>query len=444
MNEKLTDNNINNLPLPENELPVEGVTQFEEALPILTAEDIAQREQLLTEVEGKDVTAEERAEIRTRFSDLVSTVLSWANDKEENVESVERLGGGFKNPVVMVTTAKGEQFVAKAFAEDEGLANTIKAQKELDEITSEDERLIPKSEIFNDTLFSEKAKGAPVRSLIENAGNSPEELESANKAIFAVGATLGFLHERTERPIKDVDDLTEEVADEALEDREKIHKHMEQLKIAELIGLKMEDVQAVGNQIDKFTEPDFISLVHGDPHLDNFFYENGGAAVEIVDYDDIREGDPMADLGRSLQSLRYWCEQYGADKDLETELTRSLVGGYESKRKESELIDGERELDPKRVIVYGLRLDLVQLKSFGDLREKLDQTAKNLGMTENQIVFAAGDREPLIEQGLTVEENQRLKSFRRISSDLRDALEYLKPDSDQGFGQVDDNLALAA
>jgi len=443
MNEKQTNNLNEILPLVQDVTLSEVPVQPDE-IPILTPEQQLQKEQLLTQIEGDSIREEERVEVRARFTGLVTTILSWSIAKEKDVESVKRLGGGFKNPVLMITTAKGEQFVAKGFSEEEGLTRTMHAKQELDRITTEDETLIPKSEIFNDTLFSEKAKGVPVRSLIEDAVNNPEKKVLAEGALFAVGSTLGYLHERTERPIKGVDDLTEEVVDEALEDREKIHKHMGELKIAELLGFSSEEIEVIAAKIDEFTEPEFISLVHGDPHLDNFFHEEGGANVEIVDYDDIREGDPMADLGRSLQSLRYWCEQYGADKDLEFDLTRSLARGYESKRKESDLIHGDRELDPKRVVVYGLRLELVQLKSYSELRSKLGGIGDELGMSEYEIINASEEQEPIIEQGLSVDDRESLKSLRTLISDLRDALMYLRPVVAQESGEADDNLQLAA
>ncbi len=407
----------------------------------MTPDQLVAKERLLDEVVGDDVDENERKEIRERFTVLVDTVLSWSTTKETDIKDVERLGGGFKNPVLMITTARGEQFVAKGFAEEDGLTSSIMAKTELERITGEDESLIPRSEIFNDTLFSEKAKGVPVRSLIEGAVRDPENIPSAESALFAVGSTLGFLHERTERAIEGVDDLDEEIVDQVLEDREKIHKHMGQLKVDELLGFNEEDMQHIGAEIDEYTEPKFVSLVHGDPHLDNFFHEEGGASVEIVDYDDIREGDPMADLGRSLQSLSDWCHKYNTGRDLEFDLTRSLVRGYESKRKESDLIYGDREMDPIRVVVYGLRLELVQLKSYTDLRSRLSVLGSEMGLTERQVIEASEAQEPLIEQRLNPDEISSLNSLRKLTGDLKDALSYLKSINED---RVDQGLSNAA
>ncbi len=414
------------------------------SMPILKSEQIAQREDMLAHISGEvGVSDEERLEIRRRFSDLVSTVLSWSNTNEHEIVSVDRLGGGFKNPVLLITSASGKQFVAKGFSEQEGLTTTADAKEILDRITLEDEELIPKSEIFNDTLFSEKAKGVSVRSLVEKAVESLESQRLAESALFSVGSTLAFLHERTERPISKNDNLPEGVVDAALKDRKKIHKHIEQLDVAGLVGLSSEDMDAVLGAIDEFTEPIFISLVHGDSHLDNFFHEQGGAFVEIVDYDDICEGDPMTDLGRTLQSLRYWCEQFSIGDEVELCLTRSFVRGYESIRIESELIDGKGELDPQRVVVYGLRLVLVQLKLFSGLREKLGKIGENLGMSECEIMTAPELQSAMIEVNLTEDERIKFVTLRRLESNLRETLLYFRPVSEIESFEVDDKIQVA-
>ncbi len=97
----------------------------------------------------------------------------------------------------------------------------------------EDQRIIPKAEIFKDSLFSEKAKGAPVKSLIEKAVEDPRNVEAALAACSAIGATLGMIHERTERAVTD-EDLANGTSDEVLLDQEKTIRHITDLNVTEL------------------------------------------------------------------------------------------------------------------------------------------------------------------------------------------------------------------
>lgn len=384
-------------------------------------------ERLLGQIGGGDISSEERQAMQERFASLVKTVSSWAVDHEHDIDTVVPLGGGFKNPVLLLTTVRGEQFVAKAFTEEQSLKTTREAQIKFNSLFNEDERLLPKSEIFNDTLFSEKAKGSAVKTLIAEAINNPEQIGRAEEAFFAVGATLGMLHERTERPILSADDITAEVAENATMDREKINRHLEELSVASLVGMDPETVAAIKDRVKEFTEPEYVSLIHGDAHLDQFFHEDGGASVEIVDYDDVREGDPMADLGRVISSQRDWCREYKASPELEIKLTRSIAKGYASARQESGLVPNGEELDMMRVVAYELRLQLVKLKNFGELRQKLKVVEAHLGLDEHEIAVANGDQATVIDQYLYPNDRQKLAAMRVVTAELTDIMQYLRP-----------------
>ncbi|MFZ2544544.1 MAG: hypothetical protein WAW80_01050 [Candidatus Saccharimonadales bacterium] len=165
----------------------------------LTQEEVIFRGKELVSQLQTELNENERQQINERFGKLAETIAIWAHNNEHNIDNVKRLGGGFKNPVVMVTTAKGEQFVAKAFTDESDLHTTRSAREELDKLFSEDERIIPRSEIFEDSLFSEKAKGESIKNLIADVVDNPENIGRSLEAFEAVGVTLGMLHERTER-----------------------------------------------------------------------------------------------------------------------------------------------------------------------------------------------------------------------------------------------------
>lgn len=390
------------------------------------------RERMLSQIEESAINPEEREIIRERFAGLVDTISLWAQESEREVEEVRPLGGGFKNPVVLVRTASGESFVAKGFKEEESLETTKSAQVVLDTIVKEDEpKLIPSSEIYNNTLFSKEAKGAPVKKLITESMINPELTERAIEAFEAVGATLGIIHERTERPIDSTDDMTQQIATDVLVDREKALRHVDELAVGSLLGLSPEQIQQLKDRIVELTQPEYVALIHGDAHLDQFFHEVGGSTVEIVDYDDVREGDPMADLGRLISSQRYWCEQYEAPKDLEFALTRAIVRGYETTRRESGLSASFEELDVMKVVAYELRLYLVKLKAFTELRQKLQPIGHELSLSESEILRADDDTQAVVTQRLSAQDRQSYAALRHISSELDLILTYLRPPANE-------------
>ncbi|CAN5609283.1 hypothetical protein BH23PAT2_BH23PAT2_10170 [soil metagenome] len=332
--------------------------------------NLDEHKNLLGQLHLEEASEEERAHIQEKFSGLVEKILEWADKSGVTIGKVRRLGGGFKNPVIMLTTSEGESFVAKGFAETEALETTIHAQEVFSRLSKNDElRLIPRSEIMDGVLFSEKAEGVPIKALLEQASSSPEALNKAKAAFRALGATLGYIHESTERVIDPSQSADEDIVQDVLVDRQKMLKHIDELSLQSLLGLDDVQVEALKYQISNITTPEYIAVIHADAHLDQFFYGEG-SLVEIVDYDDVREGDPMADLGRAIASLRDWCRSYDIDFDTEIELTRSIARGYEHQRKESGL-GTEQEMDSMRAVGYEMRLYLVQLKQHSELREKL-------------------------------------------------------------------------
>ena len=339
---------------------------------------------------------------------------------------------------------RGEQFIAKGFTGEQGLTTTKEAQTRLGLLFSEDEQLIPKSEIFNDTLFSEKAKGSPIKELIAEAIADPTKTERAAEALYAVGATLGMLHERTERPILATTDLTEQVVNDVTTDRDKIMRHLDELSVASLVDIDAVDINGIKERVKEFTVPEYVSLIHGDAHLDQFFHEEGGATVEIVDYDDIREGDPMADLSRLISSQRDWCRTYGASRELETHLTREVAEGYTSVRKESGLLPDSEELDMMRVVTYELRLQLVKLKNFSDIRQKMTIVGAHLGLSEHEVVTSTEDQAIVIDSYLSSDDQKKLQSLRVVTSELTDILTYLRPVQGAEPAQDEHTVDLAA
>ena len=385
----------------------------------------------LTKLGASEIDPKKRQEIVEKCQSLVSKVLGWAEDSDPpiTVAEIRRLGGGFKNPVLLVTTSEGKSLVAKAFVEKEGAETTRRAQGLFSKLASEDEKFIPNAVWLDDeTLLSDKAEGSPVRKLLIQAGNSELDLKRAERAFGALGITLASLHERTERPIS-ADDDPELVRRDQL----KIEEHSEK-QLDGLIDMNEEQRAFVYANLDAIASTGYVSLIHADAHLDQFFYSQGKTMVEIVDYDDVTEGDPMADLGRLLSSLRDWSKTESVNPDVEFAMTRAIMDGYREARQES-MLSGGREFDYDKIIAYQLRLGLVQMKQFGDLRtsirSKLPHLDKQGGFdgTENSLYegFAKKSITPemLSNAGLSEEELAQLQKMSSIRETLQSTVGYI-------------------
>ena len=97
------------------------------------------------------------------------------------------------------------------------------------------------------------------------------------------------------------------------------------------------------------------SFIHGDAHLDNFFIDPEKSLIQIVDYDDLRLGDPNADIGRAFASMESWLHAFDVEAETGEALKKSFLSGYSSKRN----IENINEINMLR-----LRLFVIQLRSF--------------------------------------------------------------------------------
>lgn len=388
---------------------------------------------LMGQLTEKATDDNERQIIASKFQILVQNILRWAQESGVSVKEIKKLGGGFKNPVVLVTTGDKRSYVAKAFVEDELLTSTKRAQKLFSEICAEDEKIIPQSTFFEDVMFSAEAKGFPVRRFLQDLGEHPGHLPQAEQAMSALGQTLGMLHERSERFIDENDPDYEEQAAYAEEDTKKILKHLSELGVQSLVGGSAELMKGVRQRIEEFTLPSFVSLIQADAHLDQFFYSSG-SLVEIVDYDEVRLGDPMSDVARAMGSLRFWCHTYGIAQDQEANLTRALINGYCTERHDDSYQDIS-ELEQKRIVAYLLRINLLQLKGYTEIRAKLSDVAEKLSCAESDLIFPKQayignmereDEDENIKFYLSPEEYDQLRKLRYTAREIYNGILYLR------------------
>ena len=318
--------------------------------------------------ENGESNNEKQLQLVEKCQNLIHKILSWAEKSGVEIVDMKKLGGGFVNPVLMVETNDGRSFVVKGFVKSEEAQTSKTAQVLFDQISKEDEKFIPEvvSWIDNETLISEKADGEPMRKKLQRFANGEISIEETSHHIQLLGRLLGTLHERTEQSAGHYE------KEEHLRDRTKIKEHMSKY-IPDVIDISF-PIERLEEIIDGATAPDYVSLIHGDAHLEQFFSAPDESVVTIVDYDSLTQGDPMADIARSLSSLRSWTQRIGISQEDEHVLTQSLVQGYRSTRIEQPN-PKESEFDYQK-IVY-----LIEMKMFDDVRKKLKESLGIIGET---------------------------------------------------------------
>lgn len=410
-----------------------ALAEIQEAMRSLTLDTQEKIRQLTEGALESETNIEVRERIAEKARKVIEKIVEWADREGIDISRVKKLGGGFVNLVLLIESPDGRGYVAKAFAKSEEAETQKRAQVQLDGIAKEDEAFVPRvlewiedAEDEGPIVISEKAEGKPIRKILETARDaspeSPEALEEAKEAFHTLGTTLGRLHERTEKPF---DRAHTESAEHRL-DAQKLLKHLSAHRESGLLDISDEQADLLAQNVDTITDGGFVSLVHGDAHLDQFFRAPDQSTLTIVDYDSLHEGDPMADVARSLSSLRDWGRKMHMPDDVVTEMEKSFIKGYRTMRFEGEHTE-ESEFDQVRVLVYEARFNLVQLKHFDALREKL-KAALPRGQTESDfyVAFENGKVDALSSYNFDARETEQLQELVAIRKNVTEILQYLQ------------------
>lgn len=324
-------------------------------------------EGLLEQLLAKETEQARREKIVESCGKVIKKILKWSAENGIEIRHVKKLGGGFVNTVLMFTTPEGESFVAKAFV-DEGQARvTQESQRALNALAARDEVFVPEALAWVDdsTLISESVEGEPIRNLLAAAHESAGSRRAAVAAFESLGRTLGSIHERTEESVGG-----ERAPDASRVDVEKLVRHFDGYLGSGLFDISNGDAEKLRERVHSMKDGGYVSLIHGDAHLDQFFRVEDRSVVTIVDTDTVHRGDPMADVARSLASLRDWGHKARVPERLIREMEGALMRGYRASRVESGA-DPESEFSHRRIFVYELRLSLVQLWNYNDLRSRI-------------------------------------------------------------------------
>lgn len=337
--------------------------------------------------------------------------------------NIKKLDGGFKNLVVLITTAKGDTYVAKAFIEGKEKANNQKhAYKTIKKIIKQDEKLIP--EIIEwveddeiDIVISEKAEGKPLIQILKEVNKDDDStIYEACNSFYNLGITLAMLHERTERKIDQINIQTRQNA-------HKLIKHLDMFK--DLLNINDEQLNILKNNIYKIINNGFISVVHGDAHLGQFFQAPNKSIITIVDYDSLHEDDPMSDVSRCISSLRYNGYKMNIPNDILIMIEKSFFEGYNKVRIE-DAHTNESEFDQLKIICYSIRLHLIQLKTYQELRDKIKSILpKTMSETDFYNAYKNGDIVDIKSYGLNEKEIEQLNDLIYIRNEAMEIIKYL-------------------
>lgn len=356
---------------------------------------------------------------------VIDKIFEWAEKNHIEIASVERLKGGFVNLVLLIETPTGQSYVVKAFADEKGAQTTRDAQMKLSEIAKNDTPFIPEAVdwIDDETVVSTKAKGFPIRKLFESVSESQEGFDRARMGFSDLGRILGSIHERTERVMKPEDDPAVFHVDE-----QKITNQFRGYVERGLLAFSKKEQDALEKRILAFTQLGAVSVIHGDTHLDQFFCAPDRSLITIIDYDTVHEGDPMADVARALASMRDHGEKMGVSQEHLREIESSFFQGYRAVRFEN-LPLPKSEFDQCRIMVYELRLSLVQLWQFNDLLEKIRSFIPS-GMSDGEFlktyVRENSDTFSALNASLPKEEQERFERYLVVFDRTNEILEYLQ------------------
>lgn len=359
-----------------------------------------------------------------KIKKVLSKIADWAIKYNINIIDIKKLNGGFKNLVLLITTAEGDMCVAKAFIEGKEKANNQKhAYKTIKKIIKQDEELIPKiiewiEDNETDVVISEKAKGKPFIQILKEVNKDDNStIEEACKSFYNLGVTLATLHERTERKIDQTNSQT----------RQNAHKLIEYLdKFKDLLNINNEQFNILKSNIHKIINNGFISIVHGDAHLGQFFQAPNKSLITIVDYDSLHEDDPMSDVSRCISSLRYHGYKMNIPHNILIMIEKSFFAGYNKIRIEGHHAD-ESEFDQLKIICYLARLNLTQLKTYQTLRNKLISILpKTISEVDFYNAYKNGKITNIKSYGLSKKEIEQLEELIFIRNEIMEIIKDLQ------------------
>ncbi len=324
-------------------------------------------EHLLEQLLSREIELGRREKIAQSCRKIIEKIVRWSAENNIDIQHVKKLGGGFVNIVLMFTTPEGESFVVKAFVDKEQAQVTRDAQHMLCTLAERDEVFVPETLAWVDdsTLISESVEGKPIRSLLATAHESLKDKKEAIAVFESLGRTLGSIHERTEELVVGM-----HAPEENRMDVKKILRDIGWSVKSGLFDFSEENVQKIKEKIRSMTAGGYISMIHGDAHLDQFFRVEDSSVVTIVDTDTVHLGDPMADVARALSSMRDWGHRTQVPERLIREMESALMRGYRSARVENG-IGPEPKFSQQRILLYELRLSLIQLWGFNEFRDRI-------------------------------------------------------------------------
>ena len=297
------------------------------------------------------------------------------------------------------------------------------AQEKINQIAGADESYIPEVLAWvDDVMIAAGAEGICVRELLKKLSDNESEVdfETVSNTFSQLGKTLAEIHERTQAtpqmPYHTETDIAGEVLTDINKDKNLLITNLmlAQKYLAIDLGSVYDSLSRDGHEIELLDEqeadqfislmeysdeqrqrffaefkekvgpgryekavsvikifltklesesfderPENFSVIHADAHLDNFFIDPEKSMLSIVDYDSLRSGDPMADIGRVMASLQSWANFYHIPEEVTRRLVAEFIGSYRTCRYNTG--DDDSDFDYRKAQIYEARLYLAQL-----------------------------------------------------------------------------------
>ncbi|MEI6498618.1 MAG: DUF2252 family protein [bacterium] len=313
---------------------------------------------------------------------VITKVLIWAEREGIKITNAERLGDTCLNPVLMIQTSDGRLLVAKGFSDEHGAEHLWQARYLIDQWSLASEMQIPEAIkwITEDVFVTEKVSGCSIKKEILDSLDRENGHEHAKHIASNLGKMLCTIHshnvEKLEQPVQmSVDYVSGSKESIVMSNLSLI---IQNLEVVERMGAV--DFASLGctkealqDRLKATLQATQCSLVHGDAHFENFFYESNKSILSVIDYDTVNFGDPASDLGRARASLVLTLRQRDCNEAEVQSLLEAFDQGYLSKINQSEPNNSHLELQKEMVRAYEIRMYLANIvhKMHRPLREKV-------------------------------------------------------------------------
>lgn len=306
------------------------------------------------------------------------------------IDSIDRISDGLIHATYKVTSEKGVFILQKLHSalSDDGIGEDFLAvtrHLEQKEIVAPRAVLNKAGQVLTKVDKEVWRAQTAINGMVFAHMDSPERAQEAGKMLAKFHLALSDLDHHFKSPL--VLHQTRKIAEEF---RNVVEKYAQD----DLMNEAKEQVAFLVSELPKYFLPEDlpVRVMHGDPKLTNFLFDETGRAVTMIDLDTCNQGSILADLGDAFRS---WCGGKEDDEYVQFnhEIFKAGLKGYKEVAVGA-ITDRELKLVPQATAMIILELATRFLKDyfednyFGwDEKKYSSRRAHNLARAKGQIAL---------------------------------------------------------